>query len=321
MNKKNLERQVETADKTTNRRQFLSLVGRGAGAALATASLAPILFDSGCKNSPTGPSEPPESVPVNLQFDIYNHTQGHIATFTKDKVMSGSSLSFSVSSIKSQYGITNVDNVRMVVRTKTSGAYINYTHSDSLTFVAPQKDTSYDMFLFNNVGTQLYSWMETQTWPIKLLPGSTTFPVYRKDSDGQTGDEGVWGGRILAETGNYGVFDQLNNVLNPQWASFRFGIFNRDSTGTNGKFSYGFGECYGRESWYFYPNENGISVNARLVPDIAGQVARGLGVVIDHIVGWDHLGGDLETYRTIQNGGVLNQAGKDLIAYFFLTKS
>jgi len=250
-----------------------------------------------------------------LQFDVYNHTQGPVANFVKDNVTSGTNLSLSVANLIANYGISNVDAMRIALRQDNFGTFVKYSNTGMLDFTVPDKSTNYDIFLFNNSGSSLYDWMEAQRWPVKLLDGPNLFTVYRKDFEGQTGEERVWGGQFLPEIGDYGVFDQLNNPLSPPWASFRYGGFNRKPDGTSGEFSYGFGNSNGHEAW---PTYDSITVNSRRVPDLPGQIARGMAMVLERIVGWNELGGQ-ETYKTIQSGGVFHQPGKDLTAYFFVS--
>jgi len=320
MNNKKLQEETQDTARKLGRRKFLELAGKGGvGAALASASLATIPFLSSCKGeTPTGPS--PTSRPVTLQFDVYNHTQGPVANFVKDNVMSSTNLSLSVASLIADYGISNVDAVRIALRKDNFGTFVKYSNTGMLDFTVPDKSTNYDIFLFNNSGMMgsLYDWMESQRWPVKLLESPNLpnlFTVYRKDFDGQTGEERVWGGQFLPEIGDYGVFDQLNNVLSPPWASFRYGGFNRKPDGTSGEFGYGFGNSYGHEA---SPAYYSITVNSQRVPDLPGQVARGMAMVLERIVGWNELGGQ-ETYKTIQSGGVLHQLGKDITAYFFVS--
>ena len=74
------------------RRGFLKAAGK-AGTAIALASLP---LANSCKGGdPSGP-EPLDPIPVNLEFKVYNHTQGLKASFTKDQIMSGTKLALNI---------------------------------------------------------------------------------------------------------------------------------------------------------------------------------------------------------------------------------
>lgn len=290
-----------------NRRRFLSLAGRGAaGGSLAAAALGSLPFLGSCDSS----SDKQEGEPVTLSFQVYNHTQGHLADFTKGPIASGSNVYLSVTEIVNENAILNVDPARIALRTQSG--LVGYSYEGGLNFKAPSQDKSYEIFLLNSAGTPLYQWSDAQRWPIKVM-GPHFNIVFRKDFDDQVGEERVWGGELLPETLSFGVFDQFNSVLMPPWAPYNFGGFDRQPNATSGGFSYGFGNSNGHDYWPYPP-----TVNANRVPDVAGQVGRGLAVVLERVVGWESIGGQ-PTDLTIQTGGVLHQAGKDLIAFCYVT--
>lgn len=297
-----------------NRRNFLGLAGRvGAGAAMASLPLV------NCSKSPAGPDDTPKSVPVTLQFDIYNHTQGRLGSFTKSNVMSGTSYSLTSSSLISDFGIRNVDPSRLALRRDNLGSRVAYSRLGTVTYEVPGKDTNFDIFLFNNAGAIfLYDWHDAlnERWGSdgSLMYSSRQFRFYRKDFDGMVGEERVWGGELLPETSNYGVFDQLNNLLAPSWATFVYGHFERLPTGTSGHSSYGFGSGYGREYWK--STHEYVVVNPTLLTTIPRQVAGGFAAIIETLIGWENIG-DEPSYTRIQDNGVLNQVGKDYITYLF----
>lgn len=86
--------------KSMNRRDFLDIASKIAGGA----AIASIPIIGGCKGNPSGPEPPPpppQPVPVNLEFKVYNHTQGLKASFSKSQVMSATVLGFNITDISS----------------------------------------------------------------------------------------------------------------------------------------------------------------------------------------------------------------------------
>lgn len=304
-----------------NRRDFLRFAGKAGGAAAIASS--PLL--NSCKGGPVAPDDPipPKPVPVNLQFDIYNHTQGLQASFSESNILSNSDYLLRVPDLISRYGIRNVDPNRIAVRNDnfwTPAA--TYSRLGSTKLKVPDKDTNFDIFLFNNGGgIWLYDWLDAlaERWPAnerKNMYRRNFFSFYRRDYDGLTGEERVWGGAVLPETGEYGVFDQLNSTLKPNWAPFTYGVFNRKPNDTSGDSIYGYGSGYGHEYWK--EAHSYVVVNPTRLTTIPQQVAGGIAAVIESLLGWENVG-DSDTYRPIQTNGVLNQAGKDFITFMFVT--
>jgi len=303
-----------------DRRGFLRAAGK-AGTGIALGSL-PLI--NSCKgNGIMTPEPPPKPVPVNLDFKVYNHTQGLQAQFSQNNAMSGSTLTFSVSDIASRYGIRNVDPVRIVIRKANFGAYVDYSNQGTAKLGVPRENASFDIFLFNAAGSQLYAWGDAQRWVLRLV-ASTSPVVYRQDEGGRTGEERVWGGEFLPETGNLGVFDQYNELLHPAWANFSYGNFERIPDRGSGTFSYGFADCNGADSLMGYvgpptARRIGLEIDPIIVPRIKDQVALGLGLVLEQIAGQVPDIGDQRTYKSLgATEGVLSQVGKDEIAYLFV---
>ena len=145
----------------------------------------------------------------------------------------------------------------------------------------------------------------------KLAHGTKNLVVYRKDFDGQTGPESVWGGEFIPEIGAYGVFDQLNQALDQGWV--KWGYINRQPTATSGNFSYGYA-AYG--GWDGAHAGSWITVNIVKIGIIQGCVGVGLEEAFENITGTQNIGGKPSS-MTIQHWGVLNSVGKDLFAYVF----
>ncbi len=291
------------------RRDFLGLAGRiGIGAGVAVASL-PL---DGCKGgNPSGPEPPEDPIPVDLEFKIHNHTQGFKAGFSNNQVMSGTKISFNISNLLGQYAISGVDTRRIALREDNFGNLVEYSKDGQVNLTVPRKNTTYDIFLFNSSPNNLYQWLEELPATGFGFRGGM-FGVYRKDFDGQTGEERVWGGEPVPEIGGSpGVFDQMNQVLHPGWAPFRYGNF---EIGTTGRFSYGFGYSSGD---IFLNNENNTTINTNFVKTIPEQIGIGLGAVFQRAMGW-YGGGNSDAPRMIQTNGVLHQGGKDALAFMYV---
>ncbi|TFH65757.1 MAG: hypothetical protein E4G90_05740 [Gemmatimonadales bacterium] len=292
-----------------NRRNFLGLAGK-IGAAVASLPLI-----NSCKGSTTPEPPPPPPVPVNLEFKVYNHTQGLKANFSKSQVMSGTMVVLNIADLLSQYAISGVDNRRIALRGDNFGTLIQYSKEGSANLTVPRQDTVYNIFLFNSGPNDLYVWLDGLAcvgWTQDFK--SSIIPVYRKDLDGQTGEERVWGGEPVPEIGgNRGVFDQINQVLKPEWAQFRYGYFDRITQ--EGIINYGFGNSQGQPFWGMGEN---VQVNTQLVQTIPDQIGTGLGAIFQRTTGWLSFPAQSDAPSRIQTNGVLHQAGKDVLAYLFV---
>jgi len=127
-----------------SRREFLELGALGIGA----------LALGQCKDNPAMP-EPP--VPVTLNFEVYNHTQGYRTSFSKT-VMSGEQVIIRVSELK----VDDVDPQRIAVREDGFGSLVKFSNTGEASLAAPKKSTNYDVILFNklrpgNRGTEISS--------------------------------------------------------------------------------------------------------------------------------------------------------------------
>ena len=169
-----------------NRRTFIR------GSAITGAALAASTFLAGCK----GATEPENitPVPVDLQFDVYNHTQGLLTSFTKTGVMSGTTLTLYPSTIVYEHGLQHVDNTRMALRKDNFGTLIQYARAGGggAQIEVPRVNTSYDIFLFNDSAVWLYDWTDNlsarwNNWSMMYSKNHLRF--FRADRDGLTGEE------------------------------------------------------------------------------------------------------------------------------------
>jgi hypothetical protein len=302
-----------------NRRAFFETAGKlGAGAAIASL---PIL--GGCKGgNPTSPIEPkPTPVSVNLSFTVYNHTKGKRAEFTKPGVMSETVLEFPISELMTQYGISDVYDRSMVIRKAPFGWRTASYGTGVGRLIVPREDTSYNIFLFNVDGRAFYEANEANRWPLSWS-GRASKEAFRVDFNNFTGEERVWGGEFVPEIGDYGIFDQFNKVLHPEWAPFEYGNINRKPMPNDqkGDFGYGFGDCHGYGASAFIPSDwfsiYWVGIDPRTFPDVKTQIEMGLGAVFSQLMqgGLQPYMGQ-ETYQVIQTNGVINNIGEDIIAY------
>jgi hypothetical protein len=307
-------------DKVMSRRVFLGTAGT-----LGAATLISLPTITSCKGNvgPTEPNNPIEkSVPVNLEFTVYNHTKGQRANFRKEGVLSGTSLQLSAPEIISTHNLSDVYDNAIIVRKANFGPReATSRRSNTATLKVPTEDTSYDVFLYDIDGKEIYKAIESMNWDYRLiLP--TFMKAFRKDFDGLTGEERVWGGEFVPEIGDYGVFDQFNRTLKPEWASFTYGKIERYPmpNDENGNIAYGFGLCSGYEANAFFTSSfyssYWLGINPTRLTDVKSQIERGLGFLAEMITSLSltqYLG--QSTYQIVQDNGVLNQLGKDFITY------
>lgn len=311
------------------RRRFLEAAGKaGAGALLGSI---PLL--NGCKSS-TGPDLPDEPeldpVPVDLAFTVYNHTQGLRGSFVKENVMSGTTLEIAVSDLIAQFGINDVDDMSIIFRRLDRAAASARSFDGIGRLTVPRESTAYNIFLLNIDGKELYAANEAYAMP-KRLHFSRQIDIYRIDFDGRTGEERIFGGAYIPEIGGHGIVDQFNQALNLDVMPFSYGSITRKPLPNDGSgsFGYGFGECYGRDSTAAIPLPppgypiDWVGINTRVANTIQWQVGAGLGSMLEEIMsgGFTYLPGiEQRAQYVIQSDGLLNQKGKDFIAYLYISK-
>jgi len=182
-----------------------------------------------------------------------------------------------------------------------------------VSLTVPRQNTIYNIFLFNSGPNDLYQWFEElpYTSGFATSMGTGKVSIHRQDFDGQTGEERVWGGEAVPEIGGYpGVFDQINQALQPSWASFAYGHYERGG----GRYTYGFGNSF---SWPYWSSEYSTTINTNYFHTVPEQIAVGLGAIFEKAMGW----GSLENsncHLKIQTNGVLHDAGKDVWAFMFV---
>jgi hypothetical protein len=295
---KSLEKKIikEIKEGKMPRREFLEYMGKGA-LALGTGAATGLL--GGCKKNPI---IPPTPTPVTLNFEVYNHTQGFLTNFTRN-TMSGEPVTVKISEL----GVTGVDDKRIVIRHDNFGNRVasNLTIGET-SFYAPGQNKDYDVFLFNNSNNAPYQCMDDKNSSLYL--NKRNYVVYRADRDGQTCPEEIWENAI----------EPLNTILDPDWASFRYGSILRKPAPNDGKgdFSYGFGSEGG---WDGAHAGSWITVNWNKNPGkIIGLTSVAIAELFENITRTQNICNASFDYA---NMGEWREPTKDLITYVFVKDS
>jgi hypothetical protein len=276
------------------------LVILGVGAAAAG-----VYFLTKKKNDTT----PPPPIDVTINLDAYNSTKGLQKSLEARTVKAGSTIDIPIT----ETGVTGVDAKYVAVYSEDFKTKIAFDTDSSATFTAPQSNAKYHIILFDKLGTNLFGQQVSYGWMLSssLQNNKRNHIVYRKDFDGQTGPEKVWGGEYIPLIKANGVFDQLNSTLNVGYTTW--GHVDRQPNGTSGDFSYGYGESQGASGLHA---GSFITVNAKINPN--NYVGTGLEEAFENICNVDDIG-DHPTAGTIEDdGGVLNPVGKALFVFVYI---
>lgn len=302
---KSLKNEDKKEKSWMNRNWPLVILGVGAAAA-------GIYFLTKKKNDTT----PPEPIDVTVSLDAYNHTKGFQKNLTARTVKAGSTIDIPITEL----GVAGVDTKYVAVYSEDFKTKISFDTDSSATFTAPQNNVKYHIILFNKLGKNplgqqvTYDWVERSS----LWNNKRNHVVYRRDFDGQTMEERVWGGEALPELGGKrGVFDQLNEALKTGY-NVVWGHVDRQPTATTGDFSYGAGDSIGADGVHA---GSYITVNAKkLHYSIMSMVAIGLEEAFENLLGVDDIGGQSSSV-SIQSQAVLTQNGKDLFVFAYIKDS
>jgi len=281
------------------------LVILGVGAAAAG-----IYFLTKKKNDTT----PPPPIDVTISLDAYNSTKGLQKSLEARTVKAGSTIDIPITDL----GVTGVDAKYVAVYSEDFKTKIAFDTDSSATFAAPQSNAKYHIILFNKLGKNPLGQQVTYDWvkDASLQNNKRNHKVYRKDFDGQTMEERVWGGEALPEIGGKrGVFDQLKAALNVGYTTW--GSIDRQPTATSGDFSYGAGNSKGNLGWH---GGSYITVNAKKLEDIKSMVAVGLAEAFENLLNVNDIGGQSSSL-SIQSQAVLVQNGKDLFVFAYIKDS
>jgi len=283
------------------------LVILGVGAAAAG-----VYFLTKKKNDTT----PPPPIDVTISLDAYNSTKGFQKDLTARTVKAGSTIDIPITEL----GVTGVDTKYVAVYSEDFKTKIAFDTDSSATFTAPQNNAKYHIILFDALGTNIYGDKVSYDWVLSssLQNGKRNHKVYRKDFDGQTMEERVWGGESLPEIGGKrGVFDQLNEDLKTSY-NVVWGSNDRQPTATSGDFSYGAGDSIGADGQHLGDR---ITVNAKKLDyRMKSMVGIGLEEAFENLLNVDDIGGRPSS-ATIQSQGVANENCKRLILFAYIKDS
>ncbi len=264
------------------------------------------------KSSSTAPTPPPPPANVTISLDAYNSTKGYQKDLTAKTVKSGSSVVVNISDT----GVSNVDNKYIAVYRDDFKQKIAFGSAGSATFTAPSTSIKYHVILFDALGTNPIGQQVSYDWVsnASLQNSKRNHIVYRKDFDGQTMEERVWGGQSLPEIGGAnGVFDQLNNDLVTNYTTW--GHIDREPTATTGDFSYGAGNSDGNDGLHW---GSSITVNAKKIGnDMIIQVAAGLEEAFENLLTVNDIGGN-PSQLSIQSHGVANDDCRRLMLFAYI---
>jgi len=275
---------------------------------IAGLTIASLITGMKCSN-PTTPDIPVSPVPVTLQFDVYNHTQGLQASFTKNNVTSETSVILNIADIMSTYGVTGVDNRRIAIRQGNFGGLIVFSRTGEASFTAPRQNTDYDIYLMNTSGmTKNRHYQKVDDWIDKgagILGVPRNASWHREDRDGYTGKKSIITSAV----------SQLNNAINYSWA--KYGSLNK--VGSNGDFGVGYGYC---NNWAGMHSSDWAGVNPDNCFNERGQLKVFLAEIFELTTRTDDLDG-ISTYGLICNRstGNLNEIGRELFAYVYVKDS
>jgi hypothetical protein len=260
------------------------------------------------------PEPVPQPVDVTIALDAYNSTKGFQKDLTAKTVKAGSSVDILISDM----GVTGVDTKYVAVYSEDFKKKISFDTDSSATFTAPSTNVKYHVILFNALGTNVFGTQASYEWVknASLYNGKRNHIVYPKNFDGQTGPEKVWGGEYIPEIKAYGVFNQIDDMLNVGYTTW--GNVDRQPTATSGDFSYGFGNCNGAAG---YHAGSWIAVNpTKLYNNVQSMISIGLEEAFENLLGVDDIGGQ-DSSVMIQYQGVYTQNGKDLLVFAYIKDS
>jgi len=275
----------------TKRREFLKLAGTALGGAQIGSTP---LINTGCKGSgPNGPSGP---VSVNIQF--YNHTQGPLT----ERQYQGISCDLFIIN-PGQLGFSGVDPLRIAVRKAGSGIElgrcIKFSDKGEARLKYPASNETWEAYLMNISNNAKYKllddWYDSFSIWGRLQFGRNP-RCQRKDLDGYTGPEEpiLEAIRQVSESLDYPWKRYGSLTLISDLADFSIGY---SSAGVNPDFCQTYG-CRLRE----FTGKIFCILNDCTFGENNGR----------------HDPGILGHYISDSATGIINLAGKDLLAYSFV---
>jgi len=279
--------------------------------------LASLITGINCKKdtpfTPDPPKSPEPDTKINLNFTVYNHTQGQLGNFAIPDVEEGTWHKISTDYITNRgIDLSTVESRRMAIRKPNFRELVNKTTGRELSVRAPSTTTDYDIFLFNNGNGADYNEMDAQG---AYMRGSRHhFKTYRRDWDGQTGDdtlypERVWTGSSIPEIGGApGAMIQVDAGMKPEKVPFNYGSLFASPTPISGaSFCYGYGNSGGADGAHYGGR---VTVNAnKLGYDVGRMVSIGLDETLENMLNVQNLS------QGTQYLGVLVPSMQDRLCY------
>jgi len=271
------------------------------------------------KNNDTTPPNP--NTPIDINFTVYNHTQGKIGTY-KINTTTGTKTDINIATVL-EYLRThdgdntkaNVDDKRIAIRYATQnnkiGNFIAYSNTGAASITPTTNMTNIEAWLMNASNKAPYNCVDNDTFNGpggQMYLGKRNYTVKREDKDGYTGPEEVWSGKI---DGQEGVFIQMRKAMNP--FGITYSIFTIDPNSTNPDYTYGYGKCNGFAGVHLgnHIEVNPVALNQNPIAMIQIGVAEKHenDTIVDDLCGRD------SSWTITNTDGNFNSIGKDLYAY------
>ncbi len=246
---------------------------------------------------------------INLEFDVYNHTQGYITHYSKPNIDAGSSVTIDANNIT---GISGVLKDHIIVRKANVnnhlGELIAFNKSGgSVTFTAPQASENDVIILLNNTaGGSRYDLIDTQKytgWGELYYNPNMTYD--RKDIEERTGPD-----QPLLD-----AISRLKGAYNTTWVQYA-DITKVDS---GAMFGAGYGGCDGNPGVHWYGGTYGDWAGVN--PDLCKADLLKLFFFIDEIYELTNDVDDLAGTGTNSGdviedkSGNITPVGKDIMCY------
>lgn len=287
-------------DDKINRREFLELAGKGAGA-IALGSLP--LISSGCKKGVETPDVRVQDVSVTIIF--YNHSQGILGEQTY-RGKSNESLTLSIS----QLGFTNVDPLRIAVRISIDrefmGGLMGFSKTGSITIKYPAKNDVWEAYLMNSGGKARYEFIDylaNNNQGNVAVARSVTW--IREDVDATGPEEPI-----------LEAFHEANEALQYPWK--KYGSFDKVDTKSARTIGVGYALLGAPSKSSFYSAY--IRVDPTFCVTFEEKLKRFNNEIFNLFTRSPVLNGRDDVYNIICDPGTghLNAEGKDLMAYVYV---
>lgn len=238
--------------------------------------------------------------PVELTFDVYNHTQGRLKTYIR-RTMPFSEIKLRVE----DFGVGGVDPDRIVVRERRLGRLRAAANGGVAVFTAPESDMSYSVYLANASAGADYRVVDYWVGPLQgVLRVGRRARLGREDRNGYSGPESVI----------WAAVDQLNDALSYPWADY--GRLERVEPEGKADIFLGYGHCRDALGWHSWTWAGINPVHCRTEKVM---LATFLEEIFELVTGTSDIGRrDTAEVITDPGSGRLNDVGRDLLAYVYV---